>query len=74
MRRHPIDVLSLVFGAVFLAAAGLGLAGELTIAGDQLEWFGAGALLLVGATLLLGARSRRETTEGPAVTEEGETR
>jgi hypothetical protein len=66
MRRHALDAISFVFGLIFLAVAALGMAGELALSGRELEWAGAGVLLVVGLVLLLGARSNRERGATPA--------
>jgi hypothetical protein len=58
---HPLDPVSLLFGLAFVAAA---LAGLIGVPVDQvpLEWFGPGAVVLLGIWLLATARRDR----GPA--------
>ncbi|CAN5326259.1 hypothetical protein BH20ACT5_BH20ACT5_00390 [soil metagenome] len=55
--RHPLDVISLVFGLIFLAAAGYwGLSDGGVLPGSN--WFLPVLLISVGAIGLLGARQR----------------
>jgi hypothetical protein len=59
MKRHRFDPLSFIFGACFLAVAGLFSLGGLTgLRADALRWIGAAALLFAGVVLLFGSRSQ----------------
>jgi len=58
MRRHGFDALSFVFGAIFVGLAVLLSSEQLDLTGSMLQWIGAGALLFVGASLLLTSRKR----------------
>jgi len=57
LRRHGFDVLSFVFGAVFLAASGLLSARDVDLYGPGLRWIAVGGLILLGAGLLIGSRT-----------------
>lgn len=63
MKRHGLDVLSLVFGFLFLAVAGASASESLDLSLLRFEWVAAIALLAAGATLLLSARRRDEGDE-----------
>lgn len=56
MKRHSLDVLSLVFGTLFLAAAGAFASDSFDVSLLRFEWLAAIALLALGATLLLSVR------------------
>ncbi|RJK92641.1 hypothetical protein [Vallicoccus soli] len=58
MTRHPLDLVALLFGAAFLATAGVALAdGVLGLEADA-DWVLPVLLLVVGAVGLLGSLSR----------------
>lgn len=59
MARHPADLLSLSFGLLFAAAGLILLSGS--TAWPSLEWVGPLAAIVLGAVLILVARS-----SGPA--------
>lgn len=63
MKRHPLDVLSLVFGIVFLVGAGAAVTDNFDIRILQFEWLAAGALLVIGAIVLVSA-GRTNTRNG----------
>lgn len=66
LKPHPTDVLSLVFGLVFLGAAGWWLID--LIAGHRLPlgWVVAGTLIAIGGIGLLAAvRPRRTRGDNP---------
>jgi hypothetical protein len=72
VKRHDLDVVSLVFGLLFAAVAGwYGLAqiGNWNI---PLGWPLAVALLLAGVVGLLGALPRKSRPQDPAATEDDE--
>ena len=68
MKRHPTDLLSLTFGLCF-AALGLvllsGSSGALSLA-----WLGPIVAIVLGALLVLAARSTRATPEGEGTPED----
>ncbi|HEY8676649.1 MAG TPA: hypothetical protein VIO13_11885 [Candidatus Dormibacteraeota bacterium] len=55
MRRHPADLLSFVFGAVFLAAGSLVLFDHLPLVGD-LRWAGPVLLIVIALAMLASLR------------------
>ena len=59
MRRHPFDVLSFVFGAVFLAFSGMLSLRGVDFYGPGVRWLGVAALILIGLGLLLASRSKK---------------
>ncbi len=66
--KHDIDVVSLVFGTLFIAAALLwGLADDVALPGRG--WYLAVVLGVVGAAGLLGSRSRRDRDSDPVDTD-----
>lgn len=60
MKRHSFDALSFSFGLVFIVVAAVLWLGALEITGFDFQWVAAGALLLLGASLLLSSRKRSE--------------
>ena len=61
MRRHAFDVLSFVFGTVFLLSSGaLVIRDDFDLYGPGLRWLGVGVLVLLGLGLLVGSRSQKE--------------
>lgn len=58
MKRHAFDALSFSFGVIFLTAAVLLWGFDVT--GSVIQWVGAGALLFLGASLLLTSRKRSD--------------
>jgi hypothetical protein len=58
MRRHAFDALSFIFGAIFVCLAVLLSSEQLELTGSMVQLIGAGALLFLGATLLLTSRKR----------------
>lgn len=61
MKRHALDPLSLIFGILFFGAAALYTSDLLDIRLINIEWVVAGALLALGAGLLLSAARRSDT-------------
>jgi hypothetical protein len=55
MPRHPADLLSLVFGALFLAAGSLMVANRVDLLGD-LRWAGPVLLIVVAVAMLASLR------------------
>ena len=55
LRAHPTDVVSLVFGLIFLGAAGWWLVGSVFGAHLALGWIIAGTLIVIGGIGLLAA-------------------
>jgi hypothetical protein len=53
MKRHSLDLLSLVFGILFLVAAVAAATDTFAVRFLQFEWIAAAGLLVVGAILLL---------------------
>lgn len=61
MRRHPFDVLSFVFGTVFLVTTGaLVIREDLDLYGPGLRWLGVGVLVLLGLSILISSRTKKE--------------
>lgn len=60
MRRHRFDLLSFVFGAVFLAFSGMLSLRRVDFYGPGVRWLGVAALVLIGIGLLIGSRSKPE--------------
>jgi hypothetical protein len=58
MKRHNFDALSFTFGLVFIALSLMLWFEGLDVAGRRIQWLGAGALLLFGASMLLSSRKR----------------
>ncbi len=59
LAKHDTDVVSLVFGTLFVAAALLwGLAEDVALPGQ--DWYLPVLLILVGAVGLLSARTKRQ--------------
>jgi LPXTG-motif cell wall-anchored protein len=58
MKRHTFDALSFTFALLFIAVSVMLWLGGFDITGNDLQWFGAGGLLLLGASLLLSSRKR----------------
>lgn len=57
MKRHPLDWVSLVFGLAFVSLGAFAFAGPLdTTLLRVFTWVTAGALILLGAGLLLTGR------------------
>ena len=57
--RHPTDVLSLIFGLLFVTIAALGLAGELRPIVIEGDWIGPVVLIVVGIALVASIRRDR---------------
>ncbi len=57
MRRHELDLLSLLSGLGFIALGVVFLAGWFDASVLRLRWIGAGLLLVLGLGLLLSTRS-----------------
>jgi cytochrome c oxidase subunit IV len=55
MPRHPADLLSLVFGALFLAAGSLMVSNRFGLLGD-LRWAGPVLLIVVAVAMLASVR------------------
>lgn len=66
--RHPLDAVSLIAGALFVAVAALGLSDQLTeLDPGMLSWVLPAALVLVGLVVLLqGLRDRGAEGDAPA--------
>jgi uncharacterized oligopeptide transporter (OPT) family protein len=68
MKRHATDLVSLVFGLIFLAISGWWLAGRFVdIQVPHLGWFAAGALILLGLLGVAGSL-RGDRTPAPIST------
>jgi len=61
MRRHPADLVSLMFGLLFLAAGSVLLSDHLDLLGD-LRWAGPAVLIVVAMAMLASLRG----SSGPA--------
>ncbi len=61
MRRHPLDALALAAGLVLTAIAVLGLLDPDRTRTIDLTLVGSGAVVLLGAAVLLGALARQRT-------------
>lgn len=59
MERHKLDVLSLVFGLLFVGVAVIGLLDAVVLDVADLRWLGPLALVVFGVVLVLTAGSRR---------------
>lgn len=59
MRRHRFDPLSFASGLALVTIAVLGLADRLEPGLPKIRWIAAGALVVLGLGLLLGARNDR---------------
>lgn len=57
MRPHRFDVISFVFGVLFLGVVAMAFTGTFAVNQKAITWVGAGALLLIGAVMLLGSRT-----------------
>lgn len=57
MKRHRLDVLSLVFGILFVAAAAAFASDTFDLSLFRWEWVAAAVLLVIGGVLLVTARS-----------------
>ena len=64
MTRHPADLLSLSFGFLFAAAGLILLSGN--VDWPSLEWVGPLAAIVLGAVLILVARSSRASRDEEA--------
>lgn len=58
MKRHTFDALSFTFAMIFIALSVMLSLGGFDITASDLQWLGAGGLLLLGASLLLSSRKR----------------
>lgn len=58
MKRHTFDALSFSFGIVFLVVAAVLWLGSFNVALLDFQWIAAGALLFIGASLLISSRKR----------------
>jgi len=67
MKRHNLDVLSLVFGLVFVAIATVGLLDQLTVSWSDIRWLVPTGLVAAGLALVITAgrsgRARRAADE-----------
>lgn len=63
MERHPFDLLSFVFGLIFVAVATVALLGVEVVALRDLAWVLPTVLVVIGAALLLTSATRRSTTD-----------
>ena len=52
MERHPLDLLSLTAGAIFVLTALIALTGVITLTAADLRWIGPGLLVLFGVVLV----------------------
>lgn len=64
MTRHPLDALSLQFGALFIAIGLVLLTG--TVDSISLTWAGPLVAIGLGIMIIFGARQRRPETEPTA--------
>ena len=70
MSRHPVDLLSLVAGLLFLGAGLVLLSGGL--GGLQMEWVGPAVAIGLGLVILVAARpARRPNEDETASADEG---
>lgn len=59
MKRHPFDLLSFLFGAIFVAVAAAALLGIDLLDLQDVAWVIPTLLVILGAALLAGAAGRR---------------
>lgn len=59
MERHPLDLVSLTAGAVFVLTALVALTGVVTLTAADLRWIGPGLLVLFGVVLVATSVSAR---------------
>jgi len=71
MTRHPLDVLSLVFGILFVVIATIGLVDAVTISLGDLRWLLPTLLIVVGGVLLVTGGTRAVRSEA---TDDGDAR
>ena len=69
MSRHPVDLLSLVAGLLFLGVGLVLLSGGL--GGLQMEWVGAAVAIGLGLVILVAARPARGPGGDAASADEG---
>jgi hypothetical protein len=67
MERHRFDVISFVFGILFLALAASAAVGEIDLFAVEAKWVMPVALIIAGAAVLVATvpRRRREASESP---------
>lgn len=58
MQRHPLDLVSLVTGGLFLVLGLRLLAGPLHLGALPLDWLGPAALIAVGVAMIASLRRR----------------
>lgn len=66
MRTHRFDVLSFVFGALFVGIAVVALVDSLVITAADWRWLSPSLLVLIGLVLVLSAARRVRPSEAPA--------
>lgn len=59
MKPHRVDVLSLVFGLIFVAMAAVGLSDRLTVTWSDLRWVVPAGLVAIGLALLITSARRQ---------------
>lgn len=70
MKPHRFDVISFVFGVLFLGVVAMAFTGTFAVSRNAITWVGAGALLLIGAVMLLGSRTNDRRRALPDVDDE----
>lgn len=69
MRTHRFDLLSFVFGALFVAVGVVGVSDLAVLDLADLRWIGPGILVLIGVALVISAARRDRDEEVVAVDE-----
>lgn len=62
MKPHRFDVISFVFGVLFLGVVAMATTGTFVFNSEAITWVGAGALLLIGLSLFESSRRDRNRT------------
>lgn len=65
MKRHPIDFVSLVFGAFFVVIAGIFLARDFDAFAVEVRWIWPAALVVIGLAFLMPSRRKQAVVELP---------
>lgn len=69
MRSNRFDLLSFVFGALFVAVGAVGVSDMAVLDFADLRWIGPGILVLIGVALVISAARRDRTDEAVPVDE-----
>lgn len=67
MKRHPVDFVSLVFGAFFIVVAGIFLSRDFDAFTVDVRWIWPAVLVVIGLAFLMP--SRRKDRQNPALVE-----